>query len=127
MSTHSSTGHAYMCMRDGAYDILRRIATTTVQAFSAERRCYVIGEGLRSISDSDVLCSVPGCGERMSSALPRFICDKVRNGLLFCLLPPWRRDLLAFKKCTGRPPSLLFFMRFCSSRALLSSLFSQDF
>ena len=53
--------------------VIRRLAAEATEAMSSEARCYVIQGGLYRADESDVICSMPTCGERFSAALPSFI------------------------------------------------------
>ena len=63
-----------MASREAAVEFL---AVKATQSMTAQRRCYVIGPGLQDPTETDVICSPPECGERLSEAMPRYLCHKV--------------------------------------------------
>ena len=52
---------------------IERLAEKATAAMSSEQRCYVIQGGLSNPDESDVICSMPNCGEKFSESLPEFI------------------------------------------------------
>ena len=63
---------ALMADREAAVE---RMAITAENSLSSTRRCESINQGLRDPREPEVPCSVPQCGERLSDALPEYICD----------------------------------------------------